>query len=652
MNGSDQPQRFRHAGARGIVVAGVCVLAGCASSAPGSAAIGSGAWTDSGSPVNEHGLARRVVGPPVVGPDGVAYEHPWLGGLNQPRPQLADVDMDGDADLFIQERSGRIMHFENIGTGGVSRFVWRSDRFEGLDVGEWYRFADLDRDGDPDLLGESQYSYVKLWRNDGYLPGRPDGVGFPLWADSVRDVAGSPIFSDRQNIPNAGDMDCDGLIDLFIGRLTGTVTRYEEAPSGGGAVPGSSGAVLPVAAPKFSLISDRFQNIEIVAQLGSLHGANTLALGDVDDDGDMDMFWGDFFEPGLLLIENTGSCERPDLTGDPVPFPPDAPILTSGYNAPTLADLDSDGDPDLIVGVLGGAFNPNRTSVQNLLLVERRDAGEWVVRSRRMLPNLDVGSESVPAFGDWDADGDLDLLVANKIADDGSETSRIYMFENVGGNERPEFRELGPLPIEGSYHYAPALGDLNGDGFADLVLGTWQDGLFVYRNQAERGSPENRWSAEPVADLQLSRGSNAVPALGDIDGDGDLDLLAGESSGEVNLWRNDGTAREAAFFLVTDRLAGIDAGRRSAPALGDWDGDGLPDLLLGSESGGVALWTNASSGREIAFAPAGTLVPDAPTFATPAPIDADADGDLDLFVGGIGGGVVFYERVRSSAPAR
>ena len=631
--------RFMHAGVRGIAVAGVCVLTGCASSGTGHTASATETRAESGSSATGQELTRRVIGPPVTGPDGIAYEHPWLGGLNQPRPQLADVDQDGDADLFVQERSGRIMHFENVGAEGTPRFEWRSDRFEDLDVGEWYRFADMDRDGDPDLLGESQYSHVRLWRNQGYVPSRAPGIGFPLWADSVRDAGGLPIFSDRQNIPNAGDMDCDGLVDLFIGRLTGTVTRYEESRSSG------------AGAPRFSLVSDRFQNIEIVAQLGSLHGANTLALGDVDGDGDMDMFWGDFFEPGLLLIENTGSCDRPDLTGDPVPFPPDAPILTSGYNAPTLADLDSDGDPDLVVGVLGGAFNPNRTSVDNLLLVEQRSAGEWVVRTRRMLSNLDVGSESVPAFGDWDADGDLDLLVANKIADDGAETSRIYAFENVGGNERPEFRGLGPLPIEGSYHYAPALGDLDGDGFADLVLGTWQDGLFVYRNRGELGSREDRWSAEPVADLQLSRGSNAVPALGDLDGDGDLDLLAGESSGEVNLWRNDGSVSEAAWVLVTDRLAGIDAGRRSAPALGDWDGDGRPDLLLGSESDGVSLWTNNSDAGEIDFAPAGTLVSDAPTFATPAPADADGDGVLDLFVGGIGGGVVFYERLRSSAPA-
>ena len=623
-------RRLSRAGARGFAGAGVCLLAACASTGPGPETTPDPAGRVPGvAAANPHGLARRVTGPAVVDEAGSPYEFPWLGGLNQPRPQLADVDRDGDADLFIQERSGRIMHFENVGGPGTPRFEWRSDRFGGIDIGEWYRFSDLDGDGDPDLLGESQFSHVKLWRNEG----DGSGSGFRVWADSLRDVSGDPIFSDRQNIPNAIDLDCDERVDLFIGRLTGTVTRYEERPVSG------------EGAPRFALVSDRFQNIEIIAQLGSMHGANTLALGDVDGDGDVDMFWGDFFEPGLLLIENTGTCERPDLTGDPVPFPAGEPILTSGYNAPALADLDADGDPDLLVGVLGGAFNPNRTTVDNLLHVEQTSVGEWQIRSRRMLGNLDVGSESVPAFGDWDGDGDADLLVANKIADDGSETARVFAFENLGGEGEANFRALGAIPIEGAYHFAPALGDLDGDGFAELLLGTWQDGILVYPNRGSDGGGVDRWFALPTETLSLSRGSNAVPALGDVDGDGDLDLVAGESSGELNLWLNDGTRTSAQFVLATDQLGDVDAGRRSAPVLADWDGDGDVDLILGSESDGVTLWSFEPIDGGVGLVREDGIIPEAPTFATPAVLDFEHDGDPDLFVGGIGGGVVLYENL-------
>ena len=622
--------RFSGAGARGLAGAGVCLLAGCASTGPVPETVSDSAGRISGiATTGSHGLARRVTGPVVADEAGVPYEFPWLGGLNQPRPQLADLDSDGDVDLFVQERSGRIMHFENVGDRRSPRFEWRSDRFEDIDVGEWYRFSDLDRDGDTDLLGESQFSHVRLWRNEG------DGTGtrFPVWADSLRDVSGDPIFSDRQNIPNAIDMDCDQRMDLFIGRLTGTIARYEERPAG------------DEGAPRFELLSDRFQNIEIVAQLGSMHGANTLALGDVDGDGDVDMFWGDFFEPGLLLIENTGSCERPDFTGEPVPFPAGDPILTSGYNAPALADLDADGYPDLLVGVLGGAFNPNRTTVDNLLFVAQNSPGEWEIRSRRYLRNLDVGSESVPAFGDWDGDGDADLLVANKIADDGSETARVFAFENIGGDGEARFQARGAIPVEGSYHFAPALGDMDGDGFADLLLGTWQDGILVYRNRGSAGAGIDRWSADPAATISLSRGSNAMPTLGDVDGDGDLDLVAGESSGELNLWLNEGTRISPRFVFVTDRLGGVDAGRRSAPVLADWDGDGDADLILGSESDGVSLWSIEPTTGGFELVREAGIVPEAPTFAAPAVLDLEHDGDPDLFVGGIGGGVMLYENL-------
>ena len=103
---------------------------------------------------------------------------------------------------------------------------------------------------------------------------------FVLAADTLRDASDVPLFSDRQNIPNLTDLDCDGMLDLFIGRLTGTVTRYEETRRD------------PTGVPRFRLVTDRFEDIEIVANFGSLHGANTMALADVDQDGDPDLFWG------------------------------------------------------------------------------------------------------------------------------------------------------------------------------------------------------------------------------------------------------------------------------------------------------------------------------------------------------------------------
>ena len=567
--------------------------------------------------------------------DGDIIDHPFLGGFNLPRPQLADADGDGDLDLFIQEHSDRVMFFRNISTGGAAEYRWETDSYEDLVVGEWFRFVDVDLDGDLDLLAEEIYSYIRYYRNDG----GSGPASYVLATDTLRDVAGEAIFSDRQNIPNAADIDCDGFLDLLIGRLTGTITRYEAETMDDDGV------------PRFRHITDSFEDIEIIGAFqGSLHGANTMALGDVDQDGDHDLFWGDFFEPGLLLIENTGTCRTPVLRGTPRSFPLSDPIETSGYNAPALGDVDRDGDMDLIMGVLGGAFNPNRSSVENLYQFAQDADGEFRAATSRLIRTLDVGSESIPAFNDLDGDGDLDLLLSNKIDTESVGTGHLYVFENTGSATAPAFTERGMVPgLPDAYHHAPAFGDLDGDGDDDVLMGEWRDRMTYYRNDGPRGGRGAdavlpRWTLVDSAAATLTRGRNTTPTLGDLDGDGDLDLLVGESSGALNYYRNDGGARSPEFELVSDEFQDIDIGRRSVPTLVDLDGDGDLDLAVGSEISGVRIFINEGSRKAPVFVETDPVPVEVPAFSTPVFVDMDGDGDLDLVTGGVGGGVVFHRR--------
>ena len=606
-------------------------------------------------------FTRSIAPFPVRGAGEQPYRFPFLGGLSVPRPQLADIDADSDADLFLQEETGRLMFFENTGTPEKAAFAWRTDDYRDLAVGEWYRFTDLDGDGDFDLLAERPYSYVRYYRNTG----TPEEAAFALAADTLKSASGKPIFSDRQNIPNVNDIDCDGLPDLFLGRLDGTITRYEQAPE--------ASADAPADAPRFRLVTDRFEGIEIVAQISqpggtpappppgfpggpstggpsasnpsagsfgpSLHGANTMAFADFDADGDPDLLWGDYFEPGLLLIENTGSCERPDLRTEPRPFPPADPLVTSGYNAPTAGDLDGDGDLDLLVGVIGGAFNPSRTAQDNLYFYEHTEDG-YALRTRRFLDGLDVGDESFPALGDLDGDGDPDLLLGNKISADGDDTARLLRYENEGSAAQPVYRLADTLDAPASYNFAPTLGDLTGDGHPDMLLGTWNDGVAFYENDGRGGLA--------LADsqlVQLSRGSHTAPALGDLDQDGDLDLLVGETSGTLNFFRNAGTPQAPRFERVADTSLDIDVGRRSAPALADLDGDGLLDLVVGTEADGLAAFRNAGTPQQPDFARDTTLaLPETPPLAVPAFVDVNGDGALDLVTGTGRGGLLFFKR--------
>src|SRR5690606_17439239 len=274
----------------------------------------------------------------------------------------------------------------------------------------------------------------------------------------------------------------------------------------------------------------------------------------------------DFFEPGILLLENTGTCQSPAFRGQPQPFPLGAPLRTSGYNAPTLGDVTGNGLPDLLVGVLGGAFNPNTTSIDNLHLLEQVTPGRFEPRTSRFISMIDVGSESVPVLVDLDGDGDLDLLVSNKIAQDDPQNGDLTIFVNEGTATAPSFRHAGTMDVGPGYNPVPAFGDLDGDGHLDAIVGGWADRLAYYRN--EGGASIELTLVDSVI-AQLPRGRNATPALGDLDGDGDLDLLVGEASGTVNYFENTGTPLAPEFTHVTEEYAGIDAGRRAVPLLHD-----------------------------------------------------------------------------------
>jgi hypothetical protein len=585
--------------------------------------------TTSSAPPADGGWERIVYPFAVLDEHGREYGHPFIGGFDVPRPQFIDIDGDGDLDLFVQERSNALMFFENVGSRSAARFVWRTDKYAGLDIGEWYRFVDMDGDGDHDMIAEQPYSYVRLYRNEGSRT----APRLVLVGDTLRDTAGRPIFADRQNIANAADIDCNGLMDLFLGRVDGTITRYEETR-------GTEGGV-----PRFRFVTDRFEGIEIVAQLGgsSRHGANSMYFADIDDDGDLDLFWGDFFEPGVLLIRNQGTCQTPNLRGEPEPLrrADGETILTSGYNVPVLADIDGDGDFDLFLGIIGGAFNPNRTASDSFHFYERTADG-FELRSTRFIDGIDVGSESTVAFGDIDGDGDLDMLVGNKIDRTSQRSSRMYVFRNDGSSGAPRFVLADTLDLATSYHYAPALADLDGDGLIDMLLGTWNHDVLHFRNV---GTPQQpRWEQDTARTVRLTRGSNTTPALVDIDGDGDLDLFVGEASGTINFYRNVGSSTDPRFELVSDEYGGIDVGRRSHPAFADLDGDGDFDMVIGREEGGGVVFRNVGSRTEPRFEQDDSLLLPLPPLGAPAFVDLDGDGRHDIVAGNLSGGLYYFRR--------
>lgn len=582
-------------------------------------------------PTFPDGYVQDVAPFEVRGQDGEPYEHPFLGGFTNPRPQFVDINNNGYPDLFVQENNNQLIYFENVpAEDGDYRLEWRTNRFEDLNVGEWFRFVEASEGDRYDLLSEAPYSYIRYHRNTG----TPEEPAFAVAADTLRDVEGEAIFADRQNIPNFADIDCDETPDLFLGRMEGTVTRY------------ASTGYDEAGVPRFEHVTDRFQDIEIITQFGTLrHGANSFLFEDMTGDGTPDLLWGDFFESSLLLIENRGTCRNPNLRGEPENFPPDDPVNSSGYNAPAVVDWTRNGELDLFVGVLGGAHDPNQTLIDNFYFYSVDESGRYRLETERFLRMIDVGSESVAAFDDLTGNGAPDLLIGNKIAPDDRQTSRLHFFENTGTPSEPAFEHRGPIDLpESTYHLAPALGDLTGNGRPDLALGSWDGTVKIYENTGEGEAPF--FADEPLYEIEIPRGRNAVPTLVDLDDDGQLDVVSGASDGELYYYRNTGSEDELAFERDEEVFDGIEVSRRSAPAFADVDDSGAPDLLLGAEGTGLILHRNLGSRAAPVFGPAEPLDLDVPRYTTPTFVDLYDSGTPALVTGGRSGGLMYFSPKR------
>ena len=569
-------------------------------------------------------LTRAVTPFPVTDEAGRPFSVPFLGGLDVPRPQFVDIDADDDLDLFLQEFRNEIWFFENTGTKAAPKYEWRTDRYQNLDVGEWYRFVDLDADGDLDLLAEKPFSNILFFRNTGTKQAARFEPG-----GTLIDTDGTPIALDRQNIPAIVDVDCDQRLDLFIGRVEGLVIHYEAT------APGSL---------QFAFLTDHWEDIEIIGRGGGpgpslRHGANALSFADFDGDKDVDLFWGDFFEPGVLLIENNGAtCSSPSFKTEPVPLP-FADTRSSGYNAPAPVDLDRDGDLDFLMGVIGGANNPVTTASDNFYYFERTAKDKFELRTRRFIDGIDLGSESVPAAGDLDADGDLDLIVGSKI-DASGDAGRLTVFRNVGTKAAASFKQEAPLKLVDAFHLAPTLGDLDGDGDLDLLVGTWNQGVRYLRNV---GTPrEARFVEDPAGAVTPPRSSLVSPLLADLDGDRDLDLLVGSANGALFHYRNE-SAKTAKFVLVSERLGDLSPGRRTRPAIADITGDGLADLLVGHETGGVVLSRTSGTKQAPRYVQDSSFALRLPPLSTPLAIDLDGNGRVEIMAGSVSGGLVFWK---------
>jgi uncharacterized protein YbdZ (MbtH family) len=534
-------------------------------------------------------------------------------------PSLVDIDGDGDLDMFVGENAGKARYFQNTGTPLVPVFTIDSDTtpFGFADIGAQHAptFADLDGDGDFDaMVGESDGT-LNYYENTG----TPLAPAFTRLNDSspfgIEDKGGS-------SKPSFVDIDSDGDFDLFVGYQDG-LTRFFE----------NTGTSV---APAYTFNSDTTPFD--ISDVGNSSGPT---FADMDGDGDMDAFVGEN-TVSINYFENTGTPLVPVFTldADTTPFGLSIP---SARAMPLFADIDGDGDLDAFVGDFPGKvryFSNTGTGPLN---------GYTLDADTTPFDLSDQGSNAITRFVDLDGDGDLDAF-------GGEATGNLNYFPNTGTALVPVFGTVvnsDPFGItDVGTDSAPAFADIDGDGDLDAFVGEDSGSMNYFQNTGTILAPAFAAAVTSNPFGLTDVGTESVPAFVDIDGDGDLDAFIGETSGNLNYFPNSGTPLVPVFSLDSDTTPfGIsDIGSNSTPDFVDLDGDGDFDLLLGESTGQINYFENTGT----VLAPAFTLdsdttplnLPDTQTRSAPAFADIDGDGDPDVFNGTVGGLHYYSENTR------
>jgi len=576
----------------------------------------------------------RDVSPFTVTFDGEEIFQPFSGGLNQPDPRFIDWNGDGILDCFINDRDGYLQYWEGVADwqfGNIPLFTFVTKTFQDINVGTWFAFHDFDGDGDEDLLSHTPDSdNVSYWSNE--------NGEFELVADELLDIDNLPVYGGQIVIPAIADIDGDGHIDYFIGDISGRLAYYK-------------GYGMSAGLPQFELITSTFEDIQIV-WTPSRHGANAVEFYDMDNDNDLDLIWGDFYQPGLFYLENYGTSTNPDFDDllMVTDFPQGTDFVTTGHNIARVVDFDLDGDGDMVVGVLSGAYGTEY--LDNLYYFQNNGTGEnwdYEMITSRLLPGLDFISGTHPTLTTNCNSNAVEIWIGtDSDSANLNWNGSIYYLNNNGSAAEPAlvgdgvkwFTQIGN-------NLVPAFFNFNNDGGEELFVGEFNGKL--YKIDQYQDYPFFCIFGDPEADfLNIDLSGRATPSFGDIDQDDDDDLAVGDKNGVIHIYWNQGSADSAVFdsmsYLNIDigdnaspcvlenghiiagneegelyEITYLDSeeltaelrtdipymGRNLAPAALYWDGESEPDLVFGTHAGGLQYfrYDSTSVGIEEDFLP-------------------------------------------------
>ncbi|GFE69412.1 S-layer family protein [Chroococcus sp. FPU101] len=540
-------------------------------------------------------------------------------------PTLVDLDSDGDLDAIVGNRNGNTFYYRNIGNARNPIFAPPLTNPFGLtDVGisAAPTFADLDSDGDLDAFVGNSDGNTFYYRNTG-------NARNPIFAPPVTNSFGLTDVG-ISAAPTFADLDSDGDLDAIVGNRDGNTFYYRNLGT----------RINPIYAPP---LTNPFGLTDVGASA-------TPTFADLDSDGDLDAIVGNS-DGNTFYYRNTGTPIDPRFA-TPVTNPFGLTDV-GGSATPTFADLDSDGDLDAIVGNSNG----------NTLYYQNQPAPPPAINFVAPVSNpfglTDIGFFAFPNFVDIDGDSDLDAIIFSLTqipsTTDFQFRGKVQIYRNTGTAIAPIFtpeaNNFGLPTVTTSLAFL-SFTDIDADGDVDALFHRFDtaETLRFYKNVGTATNPsfslQTSTSGLPATDVFYS-----ALVFADIDGDGDEDFFGVDNPGNVQFYRNTGTATTASFtFEATNPFGLPNVGNSSSLTLNDIDGDGDLDAFSGDYYGNTNFFRNTGTVRSPSFTFEATNpfgIEDVGRAASTTFADIDLDGDLDTFIGKNTGQTVFQRANRA-----
>lgn len=606
---------------------------------------------------------------------------PWAGGMNFCQYSNIDLNQDGILDLFVFDRSGnKVTTFINLGTPNQADFRYAPEYIPQLPrFHDWVLLRDYNCDGKMDIFTNNA-STIKVYKNVSTLA---TGLQFQLVSSELmvdREPNSTHLLAPLNvswiDIPAIRDVDGDGDLDVLNFGVGGQQLEYMRNMSmeNYGVCDSLNSFMLE------SLCWGDFSESQVDATLTihsgcnpppiatdanaynterSLHGGSCMECINVDGDNDQDLLVGDLSNYFINLLRNAGdsSYASGDTIDDHYPGY-DVPAQLNLFGCGFHVDVDNDGKRDLLLSPNNNAISENFTSSWYYHNTGADDSVrlQYVTNAFLQSDMIDVGEGAIPVFFDYDHDGDKDLFIGDKAYFDVNTLppARLALFKNIGNASNPSYvlvtrNLLGLDTVDGLglRGVAPTFGDLDGDGDEDLLIGDVNGHLHYFRK--DPGSDTNFVYVNSNY-LSFSIGSFIVPQLVDVDRDGVLDLLVGEQSGNVNYIHNSGTATNPVFSSITNPLfggffvteSGFTTGY-STPFL--YDINGTYTLFVGSERGFLFRFDNIDGNLNGNFTLTDSLYVSSYEGGRIAcgVTDLNNDGLFDVIIGNYAGGAaIFY----------